>query len=86
MLRVQKKQCDQCLFSNRKIVDDERKAEVITKCLKTNTHFICHKEQLNGKKIEGLGLCCRGFYDKFPHTKAIGMAKALKIVEFVEVK
>lgn len=58
---VFEKRCNQCLFSDAKIVPDARKAEIIETCVKTDTHFICHKASLAGRDV-----CCRGFYDAHP--------------------
>jgi hypothetical protein len=79
------------LFTDRKIVNEKRKTSILKDCIRKDTFFICHKETASGgKPIEGispgdLGLCCRGFFDKF-NTRPIGMAKALQIVQFVDVK
>ena len=48
------KRCNECLFSNNKIVSDERKAEIIEDCLTNDTFFVCHKTD---------NTCCRGFWD-----------------------
>lgn len=86
MFRVQRKNCDQCLFTDRKIVSDACKTKILKDCVKKNSFFVCHKEALAEEELpHDLGLCCRGFYDKF-NTRPVGMAKALQIVQFVDVK
>ena len=82
MFKVQKEMCDQCLFSKDKIVDDERKQQILRECRDTDIHFNCHKDQLNGDEAN---TCCRGFFDKHS-TQTIRIAERLKCVEFVEVK
>lgn len=81
MFRIQKKNCNQRLFTKNKIVSNKRKQQIISDCIKNDTHFICHKEQ----NSEGLGLCCRGFFDNYK-TKSIHMAIMLRVTEFVEVR
>lgn len=43
---VQKKRCDECLFSEGKIVSNGRREEVLRDCQELNTHFVCHKASL----------------------------------------
>jgi len=50
---VLKKPCDECLFSEAKIVDDDRRDEIIADCLKNDLFFICIKTE---------NVCCNGFY------------------------
>ncbi len=57
-LTVCAKRCNQCLFSNAKIVEQERKLDVLATCEADNTHFVCHKHSIKGRNT-----CCRGFYD-----------------------
>lgn len=58
-LTLQKKRCDQCLFSQAKVVSDERRDQIIEDCLKRDHFFVCHKGS-----IKGLNIVCRGFWDK----------------------
>lgn len=76
---VQKKRCDECLFSESKIVDDDRREEVLRECQQLNTHFICHKASIND-----LDVCCRGFFDEGRDARS-RLAKQLGLVEFVEI-
>jgi hypothetical protein len=82
MFKVQKSMCDECLFSDRKIVSDKRKKDIIKDCLHKDTHFVCHKTQTTGSKDS---IACRGFYDRYP-TQGIRIASRLNAIEFVEVK
>lgn len=60
MFKIQKKMCNQCLFSPNKIVSDERKAEIIEECLKRDSFFVCHKASL----IDEVA-CCAGFWHEY---------------------
>lgn len=81
--RVAKKRCDQCLFSNAKIVDDERKADVLRTCAEQDSHFICHKFTIaEGRDSQ---VCCRAFYDSNPAaTNLMRIAGRLNAIEFVD--
>ena len=82
MFKVSDKQCNECLFSDQKIVSDKRKTAILKDCLKRDAHFICHKATLVGQDV-----CCRGFYEKLGYR--IGLARAamiLKFVKFVDVE
>jgi len=75
MFKVCKKRCDQCLFSENRIVSPERAAEVLQECEKKDSHFICHKYR---------DVCCKGFYDADPGaTNLMRIAGRLGAVEFV---
>lgn len=43
--------CDECLFSQNKIVSDERKAQLLEECWRGGTYFICHKATLKGHAV-----------------------------------
>jgi hypothetical protein len=77
-LRVMKKRCDQCLFSKRRIVSAERKAEVLADCERKDRHFECHKATING-----IAAGCRGFYDARPSTAQQVLGR-LGLIEFID--
>ena len=77
---VQQKRCDECLFSEGKIVSDERREEVLRECQRLNTHFICHKASINGQDV-----CCRGFFDEGRDARS-RLASKLGLVEFITVE
>lgn len=77
-MNVKKKCCDQCLFTDNKIVSDKRKNQLIKECVINDTHFICHKASLKGENT-----CCRGFYDNYD-SQLIRIAKRLNAVNFVD--
>ena len=75
MFRVLAKRCDQCLFSNARIVSEEGAQGIIAECLATDSHFICHKTQ---------DVCCRGFYDTHKlDVWPIRLARMWGLVDFV---
>jgi hypothetical protein len=81
MFEVCEKQCDQCLFSNNKIVPESRKKSLLKKITKEQGFFECHKATIAGKHT-----CCKGFYDSLGyHSQMIRIAERLNAVEFVKV-
>lgn len=81
--KIQTKQCDQCLFSRRRIVTAARFKNIIRDCtqLGNEKHFVCHKASLKGDSV-----CCRGFWDKYKNNFQLGqVAQRLNLVEEVEV-
>jgi hypothetical protein len=79
MFKVTEKRCNECLFSQNKIVSDERRRQVLAECEQNDSHFICHKSSMNGSDV-----CCRGFYDA-KSTNMIRIAQRLDAVEFVPI-
>ena len=56
-LKVFRTSCNDCLFSNNRIVSYERAAEIIYGCLENDNWFVCHKSLLD----EG-DVCCSSFF------------------------
>lgn len=80
-LKIYNHACDQCLFTDNKIVPDERAQEVIEQALASDSWFECRKGTLQGQNI-----VCRGFWNK--HKKdslATRLALMLNMFEFVEI-
>ena len=77
---VQKKCCGQCLFTNKKIVSEERKVSILADCKKNNKHFICHKASIKGLKVT-----CHGFYKQETNPAISAMLEAINEVEFVDI-
>lgn len=77
MFEVKKSQCNQCLFSDNKIVSEDRKKEILRETGE-NSHFICHKAS-----IEGNSTCCKWFFDNIKNSK-IQMAERLWLVKEVD--
>ena len=81
-MKVRKTKCDQCLFSNNRIVSAKRATDVIKSCIKKDTFFVCHKTQTEDAPDQ---MCCRGFWDQFKNHFNLGrIAQRLKMVEFIE--
>lgn len=78
---VCEKMCPECLFTPARIVDEERKAQIIEGCQREGTYFVCHKGSLTGNDQ----LCCRGWYDANQTASIVVLAKALGVVKFVPV-
>lgn len=76
-MQVMEKQCDECLFSNNRIVSESRKKELLEKCNRTGRAFDCHKATLLKQQI-----VCRAFFDG-NHSLAVRLAKLLGCAEFV---
>lgn len=78
---VQKRMCNQCLFSRNKIVSDERKAEILADCESDNNHFECHKATIAGKKGT-----CHAFYKQRTNPALSALLESIGEVEFVDIK
>lgn len=84
MFTVQKTKCNQCLFTNNRIVSIKRMKEILKDCKKRDSYFVCHKDQTVG---EGNGkLCCRGFLDNFKNDFNLGrMIQRINYIKEVEI-
>jgi hypothetical protein len=81
MFKVCKGQCDQCLFSDNRIVSLKRAQQIIKKCMKEDSFFRCHKE------VKGEKICCRGFWNNFKDRFNLGrIVQRLGGPEFVDPK
>ena len=79
-LKIMSEQCDQCLFSANRIVSGKRAKQVIQDCLKTDTHFQCHKATIAGENV-----ACKGFVDTFAgDVFPVRLALILGLVEYVQ--
>jgi hypothetical protein len=76
--KVCARQCDQCLFSKNKLVDEERKQELLSQCERDQTHFICHKGSTVGQNV-----VCNGFF-RNKTTPFLEIMKATNKIEFVQ--
>jgi len=76
--KVKKKMCDQCLYTQNKIVSDERKESLLDGIEAKGGHFICHKASIAGEDT-----CCKGFYDN-NDFQLKQVAQRLNVVEFVD--
>ena len=75
MFRVKTQQCNQCLFSDNKIVNDARKEEVLRTTLKKDSFFVCHKTD---------DVCCKGYWDSHKNDFTVGqIAQRLNLIKEV---
>lgn len=81
ILRICHKQCDQCLYSSRKIVTDTRRNEIMQDLEEDQDYFICHKASIADKKV-----MCRGYYEANKSTSLlIKLGTDLGVTQFVDV-
>lgn len=79
-MKVYKESCKNCLLSADSIVSPQRRKEIVTGCVKKQTHFQCHKATIEGKDI-----LCKTFFDKLGHhSQMIRIAERLGMIEYVE--
>lgn len=50
--------CDQCLMTDRKIVNNARRRQIVKETIRRDCAFICHKATIAGREI-----ACKGHYD-----------------------
>lgn len=55
------KRCGECLFSDNKLVSDERREDIVRTCVSKGTYFVCHKHSMVGADV-----ACRGFLEALP--------------------
>jgi hypothetical protein len=78
MLKVMDKPCNQCLFTENKVVSDSRRSEIIQNTVSSGGFFECHKATIAGSEH-----CCRNFYDRIgDKSQIVRVAKRLNCVEF----
>lgn len=75
-LNVVKAQCDQCLFGKNKVVSEARKEDLIRKCVKSDSYFVCHKTE---------DAVCAGFFARYS-TNLIRIMGRMNGINFVKVK
>lgn len=78
MLKVCSKQCDQCLFSENRIVSAARMKEIVDHCRAHNVSFECHKGTVVDESI-----ICAGFFANFS-SHEIRIAKMYNQIEMVD--
>jgi hypothetical protein len=90
MFKVAKTRCNECLFGESKIVDDERRDTILAECEVNEQHFVCHKfsvAQWLGLLTESeANVCCNGFYRAYPDaSQLMQIAGRLNLITFVDV-
>ena len=78
MFKVKKERCSECLYSDNKIVSNERRKELLREIAKNDSHFICHKASIEGKDV-----CCKGFYES-SSSNLIRISQRMGMVKFVD--
>lgn len=77
-LLLQKRMCKNCLFTDKKLVSDERKEQLIEEALKEDSKFICHLSK---------SACCRGFFEKYQNDSLLlRLAKMWNLIKEVDIK
>ncbi len=79
-MQVMAKVCNQCLFSTARVVDADRKDEILETCNETGVAFECHKASILGQKA-----ICRAFFNG-NHSLVVRLAKHFGWFEFVTLR
>lgn len=80
MMKVYKECCKNCLLSADSIVSNARRKEIIQGCVKSQTHFICHKASMNNEEI-----LCKTFFDKLGHhSQMVRIAGRMNMIQYVD--
>lgn len=79
--KVQKTNCNNCLFTKNRIVNEERKKQILDTCRKNKSKFICHKASKTKQEVT-----CRGFYEQENNQEIKIMLEMLGQVNFVTVE
>ena len=77
-LRVMAERCNECLYGDRKIVSNSRRAEILREIRQKDCGFICHKAQ-----IAGVDAYCRGDWDQRACGQLGRIMERLNAVEFI---
>lgn len=80
MFEVMKHPCQNCLYTEDRIVSPERAEGIIRQCNEKSGHFICHVASIRGQDI-----CCHNFY-KNMENKKVRLAKAWGLTRFVDMR
>lgn len=79
-MKVMTKPCDQCLFTENRVVSAERRNEIIQNAVSEQGYFECHKAT-----IAGTNHCCHNFYKRLgQHSQLVRIAQRFNMVEFSE--
>jgi hypothetical protein len=79
MFKVMRKRCNECLYGKNKIVDNERRAEILREIDRKDNYFVCHKATIAGQEI-----CCRGDFDRRGGGQLGRIAGRLGVIQFVD--
>ena len=78
MFEVKKERCNECLYSENKVVSSARRRQILSDCKRNDSHFSCHKGTIEGKDV-----CCAGFYAS-QSTNLSRVAQRLGAVKLVD--
>ena len=81
MFKVMAERCNQCLYSQNKIVSDERRAEILRNVARMDSYFVCHKASIKGAVV-----CCAGDWETRGGGQLGRIADLLGAVEIVAEK
>lgn len=79
MFEVMAERCNECLYGPNKIVSNARRSDIIREITAKDSHFICHKATLAGRKV-----ACRGDWDQRGCGQIGRIAGRLDAVSFVD--
>lgn len=77
-LEICEERCNQCLFSENRIVSKTSMAQIVRECRSNDSYFQCHKHTIVGKDV-----MCRGYYETQPPSQMQRFAERLNLVKFV---
>jgi hypothetical protein len=79
MLYRADRRCEECLFSDKRIVSQKRRAQILRDCLQHDRHFVCHKGTIVSKDV-----VCAGFYERYPGVgQMVRIAQRLGVLRSV---
>lgn len=74
-LKICAQRCDQCLFSENRIVSVPRMVDIIKQARKADQYFVCHKHT---------DVMCRGWHEQQPPSQMERIADRLGLIEYVK--
>ena len=78
LYRIMAEKCNECLFTEGRIVSARRMKEIVTNARKKDSFFVCHKASIKDQTV-----VCRGYYDSQPPSQLERIAGRLGMVEFI---
>ena len=81
MYELMSEPCNQCLMTDRKIVSNARRKQIVKETLERDCAFFCHKGTIAGREI-----ACRGHYDATGGGQLARIMGRLGAIKFVDPK
>lgn len=50
-MKICARKCDECLYSNKRIVSASRAREIMRKVVREDGYFLCHKGSIRGEEV-----------------------------------